>query len=800
MKTPLALIALAYAAGLIAGHYVAIPIAAAFACCFAVVLAAVWIRAARTVLLIKALFLFGLLNLNLRTELISPHDLRTLAGNREQLVTIRGKLREKPGQRVYQRDDRETWRTIAQVRVEQIQLDNGEFSPAHGDVLSITSGVLTNFASGDRVEVSGVLLLPPTPLAEGLFDYRTYLAQRGIYHQLKIESPNEWKSAGINNTPPLTARFSRWAQHALERGLPEQDSPLRLQWAMLLGWQTALTSEVSEPFMRSGTMHIFAISGLHIAVIAGIFVVLLRAIVVPRFVCGIIIVPLIWFYTAATGWQPSAIRSAVMMTIIIFGWSLKRPQNLVNSLAAAALIILIWDPQQLFQASFQLSFFVVLSIALLVPMLDQWKARVFKLDPLLPMQLRPRWQRWAVNVGNTLWKCFATSLAAFLGSAPLIAYYFHLFTLGSLLANLVIVPVSSLALMSGVGSMLTSAWLPFAADWFNNAGWFFMRAMMWLSERATEIPLSWFHTRPPGPVEFAFYYLALLALLGGWLKRERWRWIIGGVLTALLAVSATQFFIARGRAELVVLPLNGTHAVFAREAGNSRSWLVNCGEDSSFSFVLKPFLQARGMNRLGQLVLAHGDTRHAGAMLEVNKLFHPRVVEMTPQPSRSARFRELISDLDLDSSIKPGATNGAQLGPWRVLHPAADDRFTRGEDGAVVMMGTFENVRVLLLNDLSLAGQNALLARHPSLRADVVVTGLPDRGEALPQEIIERVQPRLIIVADAEFPVAKRANEELRARLRRTGIPAVFTREAGAVTLTMKNGAYQARGARAQRD
>src|SRR5207249_11254791 len=156
---------------------------------------------------------------------------------------------------------------------------------------------------------------------------------------------------------------STWPQNPVQRGVPEQDDALLLAWAMALGWTTALTGDVSQPFMRTGTMHIFAISGLHIALIAGILVALLRLLQVPRGACGWLVIPLIWFYTAATGWQPSAIRSTIMMTVIIVGWALKRPSDLLNSLAAAGFIILLWDPQQLFQASFQLSFFVLLSIA-----------------------------------------------------------------------------------------------------------------------------------------------------------------------------------------------------------------------------------------------------------------------------------------------------------------------------------------------------------------------------------------------------------------------------------------------------
>src|SRR4029078_35911 len=102
-------------------------------------------------------------------------------------------------------------------------------------------------------------------------------------------------------TPPLSERFLAWAQRTLACGLPEQDESLELTWGMTLGSKTALTGEVSEPFMRSGTMHIFAISGLHIALIAGILVALLRVMQIPRAWRGWLVVPFIWFYTAATG-------------------------------------------------------------------------------------------------------------------------------------------------------------------------------------------------------------------------------------------------------------------------------------------------------------------------------------------------------------------------------------------------------------------------------------------------------------------------------------------------------------------
>src|SRR3989454_6388465 len=138
------------------------------------------------------------------------------------------------------------------------------------------------------------------------------------------------------------------------------------------------------------------------AIIFGIFFGLLRAISVPRAVCGLLLIPLIWFYTALTGWPASAIRATVMLTVIVIGWLLKRPSDLVNSLFAAALIILIWQPQQLFQAGFQLSFFVVLCLVLTMPALHSLGARLLAPDPLIPASLRPRWHEALRTPGRWL--------------------------------------------------------------------------------------------------------------------------------------------------------------------------------------------------------------------------------------------------------------------------------------------------------------------------------------------------------------------------------------------------------------
>src|SRR5437762_5266247 len=614
MNRPLASVAGLYLAGVLLGEFLSPPWPYLCAGSLALAAAAFLRAAARVRLICLLLPLAGWTNMVTRTAVLSPFDLRALVGANLEHLTLRGALSETHSQRVYVHRDGESWHTLARLEVTALRRGTN-WQSACGRVAVTTPGVLdAPFFGGQIVEVTGVISPPKGPAATGLFDYRTYLRRQGIYHQLRVESTNDWsvaRSGAGPARPPLADRFRNWSQATLGRGLPEQDESLRLLWAMALGWTTALTDEVSEPFMRTGTMHIFAISGLHIALLSGVLVELLRVLQIPRGLCGWLVIPLIWFYTAATGWQPSAIRSTIMMSVVIVGWALKRPSNLLNSLAAAGFILLLWDPQQLFQAGFQLSFFVVLSIALLLPPIDRIRERLLGSDPLLPPELRPRWRRRLDGPIHFVTTSFATSLAAWLGSLPLIACYFHLFTPISLLANLVIVPLSSLALACNLGSLLT-AWWPWLNELFNHSGWFWMEAMIKLSDWFATLPAAFVYVPAPAWIEFIAYYTLLFGTMTGWLLAPSRRLWTGVGVCALAVGALVHWQNHRPDTRITVLPLSGGDSIFVDAPGQANDLLIDCGGESAAQFVIKPFLHAQGVNRLPQVLLTHGDLRHIG--------------------------------------------------------------------------------------------------------------------------------------------------------------------------------------------
>ena len=791
MKQPLLIVALLYLGGVLLAEFTPWT-------CPPFLLAAIAITVGllclvggrfRPWLLALLLVLAGAANLTLRTRVIAPDDLRRVLTADAQLMSLRGTLRETPYHRVYQHDDETTWRTLAEIEVHSIRRRGGDWESASGKVVASTPGILPEtFFARSVVEVEGVLAKPQPPAVPGQFDYRTYLHQRGVYFQLRVSSTNDWKLARDftqPSQPPLSDRFSKWAMATLGRGLPEDES-VRLLWAMTLGWKTALTGEVSEPFMRSGTMHIFAISGLHIALIAGLLVLVLRAAKVPSSVCGAIVIPLIWAYTGVTGWQASAVRSTIMMSVIIAGWSLRRPSDLLNSLASAAFLILLWEPRQVFQAGFQLSFCVVLSLALFTPVLDRIRQKLLAEDPLLPAQLRPRWQRFLRRGAGWVLAGLVTSLAAWLGSIPLIASYFNLFTPASLLANLLVVPLSGVALASNMASLAVGALLPTMAEWFNHAAWLAMWLMIRLSHWAAQLPGGCFHVGTPGIIGFTFYYAALVAAMAGWLTRPRVRVWTATSLGLLLVAWVGAHVASKPSTRLTVIPLGGGEAICVDAPGTKDDLLIDCGSRHSAEFGLKPFLRSQGFDGLGALVLTHGDINHVGGAEFILDQFRVRETFLGPIQFRSANYRELQRRLQLTHRMARTLERGEALGPWRVLHPEKTDSFPQADDLALVLHAEMGGVRLLLLSDLGKPGQNALVSRYPDLRADLVVSGIPAQGEPLAEGLLDVLQPQAILIADSPYPAPARASHRLRERLESRGIPVFFTSERGALTVELK--------------
>lgn len=387
--------------------------------------------------------------------------------------------------------------------------------------------------------IRGVLSAPAPPSARRGFD--DYLHNLGVVARLErgfveaqIAGPG-WSQEVARNS---ARRFAGYLRVGLDRR-PELASVLV---AMLLGEKAALSPEQESAFMRSGTYHIFSVSGLHVGVIAIAIQSLLLLFRVPRLLRVVLGLGALWFYVQVVGANPPAVRAFIMVAFFLARGLFGLPGNPVAALTAAALVTLLLDPRQLFSSGFQLSYLVVGAIVLMgIPLsarwLDAW--RPFAALPDQDLGRLHRLYRWA---GRKFLGALAITLTALLGSTPATIAAFGLFTPAGLLANLVIVPLASLTIIAGFISILSGLLgVPSWCALFNHAAALLIALMDGLVRHGTALPLAYFQAefRAAWQVPLGLCLPLALMLVGaasGWRRKTGGYWLpAAGVFVLLLA-------------------------------------------------------------------------------------------------------------------------------------------------------------------------------------------------------------------------------------------------------------------------
>jgi competence protein ComEC len=308
----------------------------------------------------------------------------------------------------------------------------------------------------------------------------------------------------------ICASARRSASERLEIGIsgfPEVVGVLR---ALLLGYSGELDRSVRDAFADTGTLHVFAISGLHVVIIAGMLMFVFSAAGIPRTMWILPLAPMLVAYTVFTGASPSAVRACVMALLYWLGPLVGRRPDGPVTLAAAALLILGYDPLQIRDLGFILSFSAVAGLMALVPVVDGVLPRLPGPDPLaLPgegggkvARVIESWVRPLVLV----------SIAAWLVSAPLMLLFFGRLSIGGLLANIVIVPLTFPVLIAGCLSLVLGIAHDFLAEVFNLANVALVEACIAIVRSMAKMPGACIEAARPSAVWMAAWY----CLLGYW--------------------------------------------------------------------------------------------------------------------------------------------------------------------------------------------------------------------------------------------------------------------------------------------
>jgi competence protein ComEC len=565
--------------------------------------------------------------------------------------------------------------------------------------------------------------------------------------------------------------------------------------AVLIGATAKLDRMWTEDYRSTGTFHALVISGSHVAVLAAVLLFFLRICAVPRGVALVLTIFAAWLYAGVTGWQAPVLRSAAGMSLYALGRCFFREGRLLNIVAAVALLFVLTDPEQLLDASFQLSFLAVALIAVfVVPALDATSAPLarglmdledegkdIRLVPesaqfRIEMRLLVRTLSLAYGIPEKfgraavvtaarcslyLWDIFITSFFIQIGLALPMIIYFHRVSISGLTANAIIVPVLSAIVPLGFLAVgFNSTWLAHLCAW-----------LLSIAKIAVGMHARWEPDWriPAPPFWLAGLFVAAL-ILAAWRMNPRFgRWFHAaawaGIATALTIMIIHPFapVVEHGKFELSVIDVGQGDSLLVGfpqgslmlidaggipSFGRTRKPGIDIGED-----VVSPYLWSRSIKHLDIVAMTHAHEDHMGGMSAVLRNFHPREL-WTGAIQDSPEWLTVRGTAErLHIKIRPllrGAPIEFEGATLQVLAPSPDyipDTKPKNDD-SLVMRIRFGSTSFLLAGDMEKRIEAELAEAGLLQHDDVLKVGHHGSRTSTTPQLLDLEHPAFGIISD----------------------------------------------------
>jgi ComEC/Rec2-related protein len=554
------------------------------------------------------------------------------------------------------------------------------------------------------------------------------------------------ESSGVKKGGWLEKMAAGLRSHMLEAtslGLREDPEASGLIAAMLFGYRDGVGEDLRESFRATGTLHLFAVSGQNLAVVAGMLLWILALTGAVKWRWAWMTLPAVFLFCLATGMEASAARAFVMMGVLYLGWILGRPMDPANWLGSALLALLIWDPRQVGDTGFQLSFLVVAGLMVLAGPIQSRLVGWGRPDRWIPIRLISPWRRAVQGLWTAVATVVAASIGAWLGSLLPGIFLFHQVTPVALAANVVAAPIAgAVTVLAAVSSMVA----PF------------------LSVGA--IGMNLLNAR----------LVHLLAGLLGWMAT----WPGGH-----FAVPDPRVWFERAPAVEIVAVEGATPTLVRGKEGN---WLLDPGSKMAWGNSVRPFLNYYGVNRLNGVMLAAGLAKRSGSAQELLGSMPIGWWGESGLGGRSGLLKEWRSDM---VERKEGrrffrAGDRFDLGKgWRVdvLWPPEGSGSGRAEEDGLVMRLECGEARLLWAGSIPGEVEGKLMQKYgEKLRAGMLVQG-PSQGSNLTAEWLRAVRPNYLIRSWKALEDDPSLSVDFDQISKEIGVTLVKLREIGAVQL-----------------
>lgn len=425
-----------------------------------------------------------------------------------------------------------------------------------GKVLLYFTGSKTDSAIQTETEL--LLFKQPVPITAtgnpGGFNFKAYAAAQQIHHQVLLH-PSQFRITGKRSAGKMAAWMAMLKEKILKtlnRYIPGNKEAAVAE-ALLIGYRKNLDKELLQAYSNTGVVHIIAISGMHLGMIYGLLLVLLKPLQGNgiRWLKPLIVLLIIWSFSLLTGASASIIRAAIMFSFVIAGTQLNRSAPLLNSLAAAACCMLCFNPQLLWDIGFQLSYAAVAGIH-------------FFARPLTRLLYTPN--RLLQQCG----KMVAITLAAQILTLPLLLYYFHQFPYLFLLTNFIAIPLSGIILYGEILLLVISPF-PAIATYIGQYTGFLLKLMNQVISNAALIPFGVSEQIQINLAQVVLLYL-LIALLASWLMLKKSRLLLAAAATLMMfsGMDAYEKILSLKQQKLIVYSIPKTTAIDILEGNRYR--------------------------------------------------------------------------------------------------------------------------------------------------------------------------------------------------------------------------------------
>ena len=683
--------------------------------------------------------------------------------------------------RIVREPERSDERENFTIELEQVVTDSAIYHLS-GRVLVTVKDMYLPADYGDRVSLRGKLQRPRAVRNPGAFDYRAFLAQQDIYGTLFVGKPEQ--VVAVERLPghylceSVVLPVRRAVRQSIERNL--SGAPAGLLLGVLLGEKQRIPEEVRAAFRSTGLAHALVVSGLHVGMVGGFFFFGFRLLRLADRPSSAATIAALVFYALATGAQVPVVRAVQMGTVLLLGRVLRREGDIYNTLGLAALVILVIWPESPWSLSFQLSFGATWAIVALHG----------PLTSLFPAA----WQRADSPIGRWIVSPLCASLAAQLGTGPLIAYSFQQLALGAVVANIVVVPLLAVAVGLGLLAALTGWILPWVATVFNAANYLVLVGLIELVSWWASLPFASVSVPRPGVLFVSV--AAALCFLGPLLSHKAWaRKAVIFTVLIWLNVAVWTYALRSRDLEIVFLDVGQGDAAFVRFP-NGKTMVVDGGERNAYfdcgEQVLLPFLRYMGVRRVDVVVASHSHNDHIGGLVTLLEQMEVGYFLDSGQIYDSwtaQRLRELIDERNVRYHRVAAGDSLAGLGgvAGLVLHPTtafvdADGNVPFGlNNGSVVFSLQHGAVRVLFTGDVEQETDPVILAWGARLQAQLLKVAHHGSRTSSQPLFIEAVAPAVAVMSLGEGNKFKHPAPEVVARYAAHGARVLRTDHTGAV-------------------